>query len=52
MNKTSSGLDENEKFARAHGFNGTPVLVRQDGAVLEGFRPRAALEAWLKGSRG
>ena len=48
----TSGLDENEKFARAHGFNGTPVLVRQDGAVLEGFRPRAALEAWLKGSRG
>ncbi len=44
------GLDENEAFARAHGFTGTPVIVRADGAVIEGFRPAPALEAWLKGS--
>jgi thiol:disulfide interchange protein DsbC len=45
----TSGLDANEAFARAHGFNGTPVIVRADGAVLEGFRPAPVLTAWLKG---
>lgn len=43
------GLDENEAFARANGFTGTPVIVREDGAVLEGYRPKAALLAWLNG---
>lgn len=45
----TSGLDANEAFARAHGFTGTPVLVREDGAVLLGFRPREFVESWLKG---
>ena len=45
----TSGLDANEVFARAHGFTGTPVLIREDGAVLLGFRPREFLESWLKG---
>jgi thiol:disulfide interchange protein DsbC len=45
-----SGLDANEAFARTHGFSGTPVLVRDDGAVVLGYRPREFLEAWLKGS--
>ena len=45
----TSGLDANENFARTHGFSGTPVLVRSDGTVLEGYRPRAVLETWLKG---
>jgi thiol:disulfide interchange protein DsbC len=45
----TSALDANEAFARAHGFTGTPVLVREDGAVLMGFRPREFLESWLKG---
>ncbi|WP_406818596.1 DsbC family protein [Novosphingobium ovatum] len=45
----TSGLDANEAFARTHGFTGTPVLVREDGAVLLGFRPREFLESWLKG---
>jgi thiol:disulfide interchange protein DsbC len=47
----TSGLDENERFARAHGFTGTPVIVRSDGAVLEGYRPKEVLAAWLKGRR-
>lgn len=47
----TSGLDENEAFARSHGFTGTPVIVRSDGAVLEGYRPRQVLAAWLKGAR-
>ena len=42
------GLDANEAFAKAHGFNGTPVIVRpSDGAVLEGYRDAAALRAFL-----
>jgi len=46
----TSGLDANERFARAHGFTGTPVIVRSDGAVLQGFRSREVLVAWLKGA--
>lgn len=47
----TSGLDANEAFAKAHGFGGTPVIVRPtDGAVLEGFRPAAALRAFLSGA--
>ena len=47
----TSGLDANERFARAHGFVGTPVIVRDDGAVIEGYRPREFLETWLKGAK-
>lgn len=47
----TSGLDANEEFAARHGFSGTPVLVRSDGAVLRGYRPRDVLAAWLKASR-
>ncbi len=48
----TSGLDANEAFARAHGFNGTPVIVRADGAVIEGFRSAPVLAAWLKSGAG
>lgn len=44
----TSGLDANEAFAHRHGINGTPVIVRSDGAMIEGYRPRAFLENWLK----
>ena len=47
-----SGLDANEAFARRHGFSGTPVVVRADGVVIEGFRPADELAAWLKGAAG
>jgi thiol:disulfide interchange protein DsbC len=43
------GLDANEAFARLHHMTETPVLVRADGAVLHGYRPHDALEAWLSG---
>lgn len=44
----TSGLDANEAFAKAHGFGGTPVIVRpSDGAVLEGYRPAAELRKFL-----
>ena len=44
-----SGLDANERFARANGFSGTPVIVRSDGAVLEGYRSKEILAKWLEG---
>ena len=47
----TSALDANERFAREAGIAGTPVIVRSDGAVIEGYRPRAVLEAWLKAAR-
>ncbi|MCW2339180.1 thiol:disulfide interchange protein DsbC [Sphingobium sp. B2D3A] len=45
----TSGLDANEAFAREHRLSGTPVIVRADGAMLEGFRPREVLERWIAG---
>lgn len=47
----TSGLDANERFASQHNLRGTPVIVRGDGAMLEGYRPKDFLEAWLKGGR-
>lgn len=47
----TSPLDANEAFARQQGMAGTPVIVRSDGAVIEGFRPREYLESWLKDVR-
>ncbi|HEX7855092.1 MAG TPA: DsbC family protein [Sphingobium sp.] len=47
----TKGLDANERFAQAHGLSATPVIVRSDGAILEGYRPREFLEAWLKGAK-
>ena len=47
----TSGLDANEKFARAHGLSGTPVIVRSDGAMIEGYRPKEALAAFIEGGR-
>lgn len=42
------GLDANERFAEQHGLSGTPIIVRSDGAMLEGYRPKEFLEAWLR----
>jgi len=47
----TKGLDANERFARQHGLNATPVIVRGDGAVLEGYRPKEFLETWLRGGK-
>lgn len=44
----TKGLNANEAFAKAHGFGGTPVIVRpSDGAVLEGYRAGPELKAFL-----
>ena len=45
----TTGLDANESFAKRHGFGGTPVIIRPDGAVLEGYRPAAVLKAFALG---
>lgn len=45
----TSGLDGNEAFAKRHGFGGTPVIIRGDGAVIEGFRAAATLKAFIAG---
>lgn len=46
----TSGLDANEAFAKRHGFQGTPVIIRRsDGAVIEGYRPAAVLKAFAEG---
>jgi thiol:disulfide interchange protein DsbC len=45
----TSGLDANEAFAKRHGFGGTPVIIRPDGAVLEGYRPAPVLKAFALG---
>ena len=50
-NCDASALDANERFARENGLSGTPVIVRSDGAVIEGFRPREAIAAWLRGAK-
>lgn len=46
----TSGLDANEAFAHKYGLSGTPVIVREDGSVLEGYRPREFLANWLAGA--
>jgi thiol:disulfide interchange protein DsbC len=47
----TSPLDANERFARENNISGTPVLVRSDGAVIEGFRPKDFITKWLKGAK-
>jgi thiol:disulfide interchange protein DsbC len=47
----TSGLDANERFAKANGLLGTPVLVRSDGAVMEGFRSAELTAAFIAGSK-
>lgn len=47
----TSGLDANEAFARKYGLGGTPVIVREDGEMIEGYRPREFLANWLAGGK-
>lgn len=46
-----SGLDANEAFAKRHGFAGTPVVIRADGTVAEGYRSAAQLLAFVQGNK-
>ncbi|HXY53843.1 MAG TPA: DsbC family protein [Nitrospirota bacterium] len=40
-------VEKNIALARELGFNGTPVLVRDDGTVLSGYRPAEQLSEWI-----
>lgn len=44
-------VDANEAFFTAQGWQGTPVIIRADGRVLEGRMEAAGLAAWLKEAR-
>jgi len=49
----AKALDANEAFARANGFNGTPVIVRaRDGAVIHGYRDAATIRRFAAGAKG
>lgn len=50
-NCDTSGLDANEAFARKNGLGGTPVIVRSDGVIQQGFFNKASLEKFLDGAR-
>ncbi len=43
----ASAVDRNIELTKKLGFNGTPVLVREDGEVAEGFRSANVLASWL-----
>jgi thiol:disulfide interchange protein DsbC len=47
----TSGLDANEAFAKRHGFGGTPVVIRTDGLVAEGYRTAEQLLAFVNGNK-
>lgn len=40
----------NERAARQLGLSGTPILIRDDGAIRYGMLPPEELDAWLKGA--
>lgn len=43
----ASAVDRNIELAKRLGFRGTPVMVREDGDVIEGLRPARVLAGWL-----
>jgi thiol:disulfide interchange protein DsbC len=47
----TNGLDLNEDFARKNDFVETPIIVRADGDVLRGLKPREELLKWLNGGK-
>jgi thiol:disulfide interchange protein DsbC len=42
-------LDLNERFAAQNSLDATPIIVRRDGQILRGGRPRAELISWING---
>ena len=40
-------LKEIHNFGRSHHFDGTPILIRSDGAVEFGYMPISELSVWL-----
>jgi len=46
--KAAQMVAQNTAFGRQNGIDGTPTLVRSDGAANPGFMPVDKLRAWLK----
>ena len=44
-------VSRNERAARSLGLSGTPILIRDDGAIRYGMLPPSDLDAWLKGEK-
>ena len=40
-------VEKNIALAKELGFSGTPMLVRDDGTVLSGYRPAEQLSEWI-----
>jgi thiol:disulfide interchange protein DsbC len=47
----TKGLDLNEQFARQNDLAETPIIVRPDGEVIRGMKPRKELIDWLNGGK-
>ncbi|MBP2159063.1 MULTISPECIES: DsbC family protein [Asticcacaulis] len=47
-NGAEEAVDQNTAFARAHGVQGTPTIVRADGGVNPGFLDPTALKAFAE----
>lgn len=47
----TNGLDQNEQFARQNDLAETPIIVRRDGEVTRGMKPRKELADWLNGGK-
>ncbi|MAZ40101.1 MAG: hypothetical protein CMF49_08260 [Legionellales bacterium] len=45
----SDVINANKAFAQANAINGTPVIIREDGAVTFGYRPVQQLLTWAQG---
>jgi thiol:disulfide interchange protein DsbC len=48
----AKALEENMAFARSHQIEGTPMIIRADGAAHSGWMPADQLKAWLAEARG
>lgn len=44
-------VEKSKKQVQKLGFNSTPTLIRQDGTVLNGYRPADQLSAWIDGKQ-
>ena len=44
-------VSRNERAARSLGLSGTPILIRDDGAIRYGMLGAEDLDAWLKGEK-
>lgn len=44
---TADAMERNMALARSLNFNGTPTMVRDDGAVLSGYLPEDKLLDWI-----